>query len=143
MGKAMTGGHAPFGVTVTSNRIMQTIWNTGRGVNYGHAWCPSMGAIAAVNKATEIIERDDLLAKSKVIEQTNIEMCKRLGDEIKSYRTCGSFCAIDLHNDIDRTKYIHNGLSTKYRKNVIKITTQLIADDEYFFELEKRLREIL
>ena len=143
MGKAMTGGHAPFGVTVTTNKIMQTIWNTGRGVNYGHAWCPSMGAIAAVNKATEIIERDSLLAKSKVIEQTNIEMCKRLGDEIKSYRTCGSFCAIDLHNDIDRTKYIHNGLSTKYRKNVIKITTPLIADEEYFFELEKRLREIL
>jgi adenosylmethionine-8-amino-7-oxononanoate aminotransferase len=143
MGKAMTGGHAPFGVTATTNKILQTIWNTGRGVNYGHAWCPSMGAIAAVNKTTEIIERDNLLARSHVIEQTNIEMCKRFGDQIKSFRTAGCFCAIDLHNDIDQTKYLHKGLSTKHRKNVIKITTPLIADEEYFFELEKRLREIL
>lgn len=143
MGKAMTGGHAPFGVTVATDKILKPIWASGRGVNYGHTWCPPMASIAAVNKVTEIIERDDLLTKSAAIEQTNVDMCKRFGDEIKSFRVCGCFCAIDLHNDIDRTKYVHNGLSTKYRKNVIKITTPLIADDEYFYELEKRLRFIL
>lgn len=143
MGKAMTGGHAPFGVAATNDKIMNTIWSKGRGVNYGHAWCPSVGAIAAVNKVTEIIERDGLLAKALELEQTNIDMCHRLGDSIKSYRSCGAFLAIDLHTDVDRNKYFHNGLSTKYRKNVIKITTPLNADEEYHYELEKRLREIL
>lgn len=143
IGKAMTGGHAPFGVAASTNKILNTIWSKGRGINYGHAWCPSMGAIAAVNKTTEIIERDGLLNKALDIEQTNIDMCHRLGDSIKSYRSCGAFLAIDLHTDVDRNKYFHNGLSTKYRKNVIKIITPLNADEEYHYELEKRLREIL
>lgn len=139
LGKAVTGGHAPFGITVYNERIYSKV----PGFMYGHAWNPSMGAVAAMNKTTEIIQRDNLLEHTKTIERKNIEMCERLGDRIAGYRSVGCFLAVDFHEDIPHEKYMSGGLSTKYRPYVLKITSPLIADDSYHAALEEKLENIL
>lgn len=139
MGKSIGAGHAPIGVTVCNKRVAEKTMH----MQYGHTWTPYMAAIAAINKTTEIIKRDVLLEKSKEIEIKNKNLCEFLSDKIASYRTCGAFLAIDLKNEIPKERYTFRGLSTKHRKNVIKITVPLIADDEYYHELQKKLVFIL
>lgn len=141
LGKAVTSGHAPFGITLHNERIHNRL--NGLTYPYGHAWNPSMGAVAAMNKVTEIIIRDNLLEHTKTIEKRNIGMCERLGDKIAGFRTVGTFLAIDFHEDIPNEKYMSGGLSTKYRPNVLKITSPLIADDDYHLCLEEKISEIL
>lgn len=139
LGKSVTGGHAPFGITVWNERVASRI----KTFNYGHAWNPSMGAVAAMNKTTEIIQRDNLLEHSKTIERKNLEMCQRLGDLIAGYRSVGCFLAVDFHEDISPEKYMSGGLSTKYRPYVLKVTSPLIADDSYHQALEEKIIQIL
>lgn len=141
LGKAIAGGHAPIGVTVANQKIAQTLKNW----IYGHSWNPSMGAIAAINKVTEITKKRDLLGNANWIQEEHDQMCDRLllDGLIKSWRSYGCFCAIDLNKDLPQEHYIAKGLSTKYRPNVIKITAPLIANDEYFFDLEHALRGLL
>jgi adenosylmethionine-8-amino-7-oxononanoate aminotransferase len=110
---------------------------------YGHTWSPYMGAVGAINKTIEIIQRENLLDKATIIQKHNEEMCESFGDKIRSYRALGCFLAIDLHTDISQDKYISKGLSTRYREKVIKITSPLIADQEYHTELKKKLNFIL
>ena len=141
LGKAIAGGHAPIGVTVANQKIAKTLKNW----IYGHSWNPSMSAIAAINKVTEITKKRDLLGNANWIQEEHDQMCDRLLIDglIKSWRSYGCFCAIDLNKDLPKEHYISKGLSTKYRPNVIKITAPLIANDEYFFDLEHALRELL
>ena len=141
LGKAITGGHAPIGVTVANAKIADCL----KDWVYGHSWNPSMGAIAAINKVTQITKMDNLLGESNWIQEEHDQMCDRLllDGLIKSWRSYGCFCAIDLIKDIPQEHYIANGLSTKYRPNVIKITAPLIADEEYFNDLETSLRGLL
>ena len=104
-----------------------------------------MGAIAAINATTRITKRDNLIGNSHWIEDQHDKMCVRLlkSNKIASWRSYGCFLAIDLINDIPQEHYIAKGLSTKYRPNVIKITAPLIADNEYFNDLETSLRGLL
>ena len=141
LGKAITGGHAPIGITVANAKIASRLKNW----TYGHSWNPSMGAIAAINKVTQITKMDNLLGESNWIQEEHDQMCDRLllDGLIKSWRSYGCFCAIDLKKDLPHEHYISNGLSTKYRPNVIKITAPLIADEEYFNDLETSLRGLL
>jgi adenosylmethionine-8-amino-7-oxononanoate aminotransferase len=141
LGKAIAGGHAPIGVTVANKKIAKEMSNW----VYGHSWNPSMGAIAAINKVTQITKKRDLLGNAHWIQEEHDQMCDRLllDGLIKSWRSYGCFCAIDLVKDIPQEHYIAKGLSTKYRPNVIKITAPLIADEEYFNDLETSLRGLL
>ena len=141
LGKAITGGHAPIGITVANAKIASRLKNW----TYGHSWNPSMGAIAAINKVTQITKMDNLLGESNWIQEEHDQMCDRLllDGLIKSWRSYGCFCAIDLKKDLPHEHYIANGLSTKYRPNVIKITAPLIANEEYFNDLETSLRGLL
>ena len=141
LGKAIGGGHAPIGVTVANHKVGHYLKNW----VYGHSWNPSMGAIAAINATTRITKRDKLIENSHWIEDQHDKMCVRLlkSNKIASWRSYGCFLAIDLITDIPQHQYIAKGLSTKYRPNVIKITAPLIADNEYFNDLETSLRGLL
>ena len=141
LGKAITGGHAPIGVTVANAKIADCL----KDWVYGHSWNPSMSAIAAIDKGTQITKKKDLLGNAHWIQEEHDQMCDRLllDGLIKSWRSYGCFCAIDLVKDIPQEHYIAKGLSTKYRPNLIKITAPLIADEEYFNDLETSLRGLL
>ena len=141
LGKAIASGHAPIGVTVANQKIATEMSNW----VYGHSWNPSMSAIAAINATTRITKRDNLIGNSNWIEDQHDQMCDRLlqDGKIVSWRSYGCFLAIDLVNDIPQEHYIAKGLSTKYRPNVIKITAPLIANEEYFNDLETSLRGLL
>jgi putrescine aminotransferase len=139
IGKSMTSGLVPIGAAMCNKKVAEKI----RHMKYGHTWCPYMGAIGAINKTIEIIQRENLLDKAITIQKHNEEMCESFGDKIRSYRALGCFLAIDLHTDIPQDKYISKGLSTRYREKVIKITSPLIADQEYHIELKKKLNFIL
>lgn len=139
LGKSIAAGHAPFGLTVWNEKVFSRVPM----FMYGHAWNPSMGAVAAMNKTTDIIKRDGLLEHSNTVERKNIEMCQRLGDRIAGYRSVGCFLAIDFHEDIPHEKYMSGGLSTKYRPYVLKLTSPLIADDSYHAALEEKIENIL
>ena len=141
LGKAIAGGHSPIGVTVANQKVANKL----SGWIYGHSWNPSMGAIAAINATTRITKRDNLIGNSHWIEDQHDQMCDRLlqDEKIKSWRSYGCFLAIDLITDIPQEHYLAKGLSTKYRPNVIKITAPLIANEEYFNDLETSLRGLL
>lgn len=140
MGKAMTGGHAPFGVALCSPKIAQVV----EGMTYGHSWNPYMGAIAAMDATTTIIERDGLIDRVRdTIEPANRLIARSFGDRIKGFRTHGAFMAIDLHKPLDQRTYSNVGLSTKHRPSTLKITVPFIADDEYYTELTARISQLL
>ena len=104
-----------------------------------------MGVTAAINKGTQTTKMDNSLDEPNWRQEEHDQMCDRLllDGLIKSWRSYGCFCAIDLKKDLPHEHYIANGLSTKYRPNVIKITAPLIANEEYFNDLETSLRGLL
>jgi adenosylmethionine-8-amino-7-oxononanoate aminotransferase len=144
IGKALTAGYAPHGAALGNERIGSVLkvneWE------WGHTWQPNMAGIGAMKKVKEIIERDNLFEKGKNI----VEKLTLIGEELKAdgfvtnMRASGLFLALDTKVGLgfqSISNFVKAGLTaTTTQTGAIKIICNLLADDEYFFELRKRLR---
>ena len=136
LGKSLTGGYSPLSVACTSKEIAETVKHTWE---YGHTWQPNMIGVAAALASLELLDRDAIIK----IENRLIDLYKRL--PVNEYVVSGLLSQFtsklispkDLHN---------NGLTcNSVAKTIgsVMLCSPVIADDEYFDELEKRLKALI
>lgn len=136
LGKSLTGGYSPLSVACTSKEIAETIKDTWE---YGHTWQPNMMGVAAALASLELINRDAIIN----IENKLTDLYKRLS--ITNYIVSGLLSQFptklssseDLHNN----GLTCNAVEKNFRS--VMMCTPIIADDEYFDELEKRLTSLI
>ena len=136
LGKSLTGGYSPLSVACTSKEIAETIKDTWE---YGHTWQPNMMGVAAALASLELLDRD-AIAK---IENRLLDLYQRLPVDdyvvsgLLSQFTTNVLSSEDLHN----SGLTSNNVTKTFTS--LTICTPMIADDEYFDELEKRLRSLI
>lgn len=145
VGKAITAGYAPLAAAVANKKVTDIVRD---GFGYGHTFQPLMSGLAAMKATTDIIKRDNLLEYGQVIEDRLKDLFQEFVDEDDaiSYRAHGLLGILDLKdketeiNHADR----YYGESHKKRKHPnIRVCAPLIADDEYFYELKKLMKEMI
>lgn len=137
LGKSLTGGYSPLSAACVTKEIAETIKPTWE---YGHTWQPNMMGVAAALASYSLL--DNTLVP--VIESKLIDMYKRLvaNNSISGYVVKGLMSEFQIQNLITPDDLHKAGLtcneSQKYLRKVL-VCTPLIADEEYFIELEKRI----
>jgi adenosylmethionine-8-amino-7-oxononanoate aminotransferase len=142
LGKALTGGYSPLSCACTSKEIADTIKSTWE---YGHTWQPNMMGVAAALACFELLD----LKAVPLIEQRMETIYKRLQENghIKEYVIIGlmnevvfraPFQAEDMHQ-VGLSNNIHPDGTQIYS---ITLCTPLIANDEYFEELEIKVKTL-
>jgi adenosylmethionine-8-amino-7-oxononanoate aminotransferase len=137
LGKALTGGYSPLSVACTSKEIADTIKDTWE---YGHTWQPNMMGVAAALTSLELLDNNIVT----VLEYKLDEMYKNLlGNQyITSYVVKGLLSEFSVSSAISSDDLHKSGLTCNQLGNQltsIMLCTPVIADDEYFIELEKRI----
>jgi adenosylmethionine-8-amino-7-oxononanoate aminotransferase len=136
LGKSLTGGYSPLSVACTSKEITETIKDTWE---YGHTWQPNMMGVAAALASLELLDRD-AIAK---IENRLTDLYKRL--PVNDYVVSGLLS--QFTSKLISPKDVHNnGLTcNSVAKTIgsVMMCSPVIADDEYFDELEKRLKSLI
>lgn len=144
LGKSLSAGYNPLGAAVCNTMVADVLkslpWE------FGHTHQPNMCGIAAMKKVNEIIIRDKLFERIPKIEARMDTVAEKMmmRGYIRSYRRGGLFMALDTDSAWRRVTSISNlvqsGLgATTTNTGTIKVISALVADDEYFAELEKRL----
>lgn len=141
VGKAITAGYAPLSAAVANKKVAEVVQGK---VNYSHTFQPYIGGIAAMKAVRRIIERDNLLEKSDWIESELLRIGKILEDngqinKSKVYGTCAAYYTKDTI--IGRAlKDRYYGVSSDLAEIPnFRVCIPLIADEEYFYNLEKKL----
>ena len=142
LGKALTGGYSPLSCACSSKEIADTIKDTWE---YGHTWQPNMMGVAAALASLEILDTNkisDIECKLNALYETLFQ--KKL---INNYIVTGLLSQISFDNkpitpyDLHRCGLTYNDSAIQLYK--LSLCTPIIADDEYFHELENRLLELL
>ncbi len=138
MGKSITGGYIPLSCALVSADVLETVRNT---VMYGHTWQPQMLGVSLVD---EVLKMFDLNTVND-IDQKQIKLINKLKQyNVYDYRGSGLTKELLVNKEITKFDFERAGLcNTQYTKNSIFLITPLIADDEYWEELETRLVRIL
>lgn len=135
LGKSLTGGYSPLGISTCVKKVYDVI--SKKSWDHGHTWSPNMSGIYASLKVTEKIEK--LLYKSTYI---NDEL-QKIADEFGlNSRGSNLFRCFDTPKEISLSALSEAKLVAaipSYDRN-LKIVAPLIADEEYFFELKKRMK---
>jgi adenosylmethionine-8-amino-7-oxononanoate aminotransferase len=136
LGKSLTGGYSPLSVACATKEIAETIKSTWE---YGHTWQPNMMGVAAALASLELLDSEAIYK----IENRLIELYTRLS--IEDYIVSGLMS--QFSTKLISSEDLHNcGLtsnSSVKKFNSVMMCTPIIADDEYFDELEKRLVMLL
>jgi len=145
LGKALTGGYAPLAATVANKKVTDVINGN---FGYGHTFQPLVSGVAAMKATTDIIKRDNLLEYSQVIEDRLKVIFQEFvdnGDAI-SYNAFGLQGILYLKKKIPRNKYADRYYGRSYDESIypnIRICSFLTADEEYFYELKKLMKEMI
>lgn len=137
LGKALTGGYSPLSCACVSKEIAETIKDTWE---YGHTWQPNMMGVAAALASLELLDNNTIIE----LEYKLNEMYNRLiaGQFITGYLVNGLLSEFKINPAISPKDLHKSGLTCNQLNNQltsITICTPMIADDEYFTELEKRI----
>lgn len=140
LGKSLSAGYTPLGAAVGNAKVGAVLrkneWE------FGHTWQPNMMGIAAMKAVNNIIVREKLFEKAVGFSEKFKAIAESLKAQgyIKSYRHQGLFLAIDTDAYTTINNLVNAGLgATTAQMGTIKIIGNLVADDEYFAEMEKRL----
>lgn len=139
LGKALTGGYSPLSCACTTSTIASVIRDTW---DYGHTWQPNMAGIGAALAVKEIFN----VEKIKENENRMTALTTGLVEDglVKRAFGIGSIHSIDLNEPISSDIFTKNGIEVgpDYRYTV-GVCVPFIADEEYFFEFEKRIRKCI
>ena len=141
LGKSLTGGYSPLSVACTSKEIAETIKDTWE---HGHTWQPNMMGVAAALASLELLDNNIVLELESKLE----EMYKKLLDNqyITNYVVKGLLSEFNVSPAISSEDLHKSGLTCNQlgkQLSGIMLCTPVIADDEYFIELEKRLKALV
>lgn len=140
LGKSITGGYIPSGCALAVKKVGDVI--TSKDWDHGHTWHPQMLGVAATKAVLDIYDA----SKVKDIQSKHVDLMNRLKQEglIYDYRGTGAIHEMIFFNDYDPALLDRVGITTNqiYRATM-GIITPFVADEEYWFELEKRVRLLL
>lgn len=140
IGKAFTGGFSPLSCCMTTEKILTVIENNHF---YNHTWHPNMAGVGAALAVLDIFDEKQVYT----IEKRLISLGESLSKKglISNYVCQGLiFGAGYVNKPTNLDTFVNNGLSC-----IVDITNSfgcvapIIADDEYFEELENRLSKVL
>lgn len=141
VGKAITAGYAPLSAAVASKKVSEVVQGK---VVYSHTFQPYIGGIAAMKATNKIIKRDNLFGKTDWIEEKLLAIGKVLKETgqattYKAFGTCATYHLVD--KEIGKNlKGLYYGLSSDMSKIPnFRVCVPLIADEEYFYNLEQIL----
>lgn len=140
LGKSLSAGYTPLGAAVCNDMVARVLKSLSW--EFGHTHQPNMCGVAAMKKVNEIIVRDKLFERIPEIEAKMDNIAKVMMDEgyIQSYRRGGLFMALDTDKVTSIANFVKAGLgATTTNAGAIKVIAPLIADDEYFDVMERRL----
>jgi adenosylmethionine-8-amino-7-oxononanoate aminotransferase len=142
IGKAFSAGYAPMGAALCNNKIHEIlskdIWE------HTHTYYPSMYGVLISNRTINYIEKNNLFDTIPSLNQR----VKNIG---KKYNipVIGDNLLVSLHfpksltiSDVFETNAIVSLPIKGYNGNILKICIPLIADSEYFFEIENIVRKL-
>lgn len=142
IGKALTSGYAPMGAALCNKKIYDVIskeiWE------HTHTYYPSMYGVLISNKTIQYIEQNSFFDKIPLINDQLKNIGKKyninvIGDNL--------LVAFDFPKNISITDVFEcNALVSLpikgYNSSILKICAPLIADSEYFFELDKVISKL-
>ena len=142
LGKSLTGGFSPLSVACTSKEIADTIKDTWE---YGHTWQPNMMGVAAALTALTMID-------TATVNQVSERLCA-IYDNLKRKKLIEKYLVAGLMSQLNFPRHpitpqqLHqNGLTCNFQTsefNSYVLCSPIIADNEYFVELETRLTNAL
>lgn len=140
LGKSLSAGYTPLGAAVCNTKVASVLktlsWE------FGHTHQPNMCGVAAMKAVNNIIVRDKLFDRIPEIESKMDAIAQYMIDEkyIRTYRRGGLFMALDTDAITSIASFVKAGLgATTTNAGAIKVIAPLIADDEYFDQIERRL----
>ena len=101
-----------------------------------------MTGISAMNTVNDIIVRENLFSKCQGIEDKLRSVSESLLNKnyITGYRLSGLLLSLDAHRDLSQEELQESGIVlTKTRNKSMRIIANFLWDDEFFYEMEKRL----
>ena len=140
LGKSLTAGYTPLGCAVANKKVGDVIKK--KDWTWGHTWQPTMTGISAMNTVNDIIVRENLFSKCQGIEDKLRSVSESLLNKnyITGYRLSGLLLSLDAHRDLSQEELQESGIVlTKTRNKSMRIIANFLWDDEFFYEMEKRL----
>lgn len=142
LGKALTGGYSPLSAVAASHEITAVLKQ--QSFDYAHTWQPNLWGVAASLAVKDIIEEKNLLGR---VYEINSEF-KKIADEY-GFISRGDYLFTIMETPVTiTTGDLHDvGLSSGLpiqgaTTGHIKFCFPLIADEEYFYHLRKRLKTL-
>jgi adenosylmethionine-8-amino-7-oxononanoate aminotransferase len=135
MGKSITGGYIPLSCALTNSKVKEVVNRPGW--IHGHTWQPQMLGIALTNQVLKMFNYNQV----EEIDQKQKNLLNKL--ELK-YRGSGLTKEILFDKWISKKDIESAGLcNTQYTNNSLFLVTPFCADEEYWYELEKRITTLL
>lgn len=139
LGKSLTGGYSPLSCACVNEKISTTVKDNWQ---YGHTWMPNMAGIGAALAVMDKFDQTEILK----IEKRTIDLAEKFLAEgfITDYVVEGLLFHANLVKPLILDAFVKHGLTGGPDiKHSLCICVPAIADDEYFTELEYRLRETM
>jgi len=137
LGKALTGGYVPLSCALSQDRVTQALSHSDW--MHGHTWQPQMLGVAC---ARWVLDNFDSHQVTK-IHQRQCELFDRMQNQklIQAYRGVGLTKELVLFRPVRKIDMEQAGLcNNQYASGqLLQIITPLIADDQYWQELEQRI----
>jgi adenosylmethionine-8-amino-7-oxononanoate aminotransferase len=137
LGKAFTGGFSPLSCACANARISAILKDKNM---YSHTWQPNMAGVGAALGVIDVFDESPIVA----IESRLREFGKGL---IKRFVCEGLIFFADPVKQIHSDDFIENGITGlagwEYEAKSISLIAPVIADDEYFDELTRRMLKSL
>lgn len=134
--KGLTGGYSPLSAAACNQRVHDVI--SSQSWQHSHTYSPNTWGVCAALTATKKIK--SLLHNVPAIQEKLHNIGNRLGT---TYRGQGLVVAYDTPREVDISELLSAGLTTNMPAlDHVKVSTPLIADDNYFTTLETALQTI-
>lgn len=142
LGKAFTGGFSPLSCACANARISEILKDKNM---YSHTWQPNMAGVGAALGVIDVFDESLIVTiESRLHEFGNHLLGEGL---IKRFVCEGLIFFADPVRQIHSDDFIENGITGlagwEYEAKNISLIAPVIADDEYFDELTKRMLKSL
>jgi len=140
LGKGLTGGHAPLSCALAHKKLSDVL--TTRRWFHGHTWQPYVPGLGVVDKILDMVDCDNFNSIKDNLD-TWITTLKNDG-LIVDVRGQGLMREMLLPKQLVKGSLDNVGLVTnQLYENTLGIIVPQTADEEYWYELNKRVRNLL
>jgi len=132
LAKSLVAGYTPLGAAVANKKVTDVITKP-KAWKFGHTWQPPIGGICGMKAVYDLIEERNLLDRVHWIQPHLQGLGQNLLDKeiISEYRSNGTILFMKFNEDIRQS-----GMS---QRDMLRVSAPLIADDEYFETIYKKI----